>query len=368
MYCPICQSQKIKYYHQKDGYKIYSCQNCDLLFVWPMPNNLKETYQENYFENTDPDNNLGYIDYEKRQKLMSNIFTKYLIIINKLSNGHKLFDIGAASGHFLKIAKKYHWQTLGIDISEYAESQALKNGESVLAGDFITTNITEKFDVITMWDVIEHVDSPTNYIKKINQLLNSNGLIALTTVDKSSVWAKITGRFWHLIIPPEHLFYFSKKSLTKLLEKNGFEILTTKKIGRRSYLPQILKTLYRWQGLKIWHQLYQYTSKNDFLKNIVIPFNIRDNIFLIAQKKPEIAIFHNFMDNIGGAEIVSLTLAKELNADFYSTNICKEKINKLGFKNIPIKSIGRVPINAPLKQQLSLWKFSRLNLNTKYKN
>jgi hypothetical protein len=74
------------------------------------------------------------------------------------------------------------------------------------------------------------------------------------------------------------------------------------------------------------------------------------------------------MDNIGGAEIVSLTLTQKLQADFYSTNINQDKIKKLGFDKIKIRSIGRVPINAPLRQQLSLWRFSRLNIKNKYQS
>ena len=78
------------------------------------------------------------------------------------------------------------------------------------------------------------------------------------------------------------------------------------------------------------------------------------------------AIFHNFMDNIGGAEIVGLTLARELNADFYTTNIDEEKIKKMGFFGIKLKSIGRVPINAPFRQQVALIRFRNLNLGNKY--
>jgi len=82
----------------------------------------------------------------------------------------------------------------------------------------------------------------------------------------------------------------------------------------------------------------------------------------------KIAIFHNFLDNIGGAEIVTLILAKELNADIYTTNIDKEKIKKMGFTESlnRIYSIGKIPKNAPFRQQLTLWKFSRLKLKNKY--
>jgi len=80
----------------------------------------------------------------------------------------------------------------------------------------------------------------------------------------------------------------------------------------------------------------------------------------------KIAIFHNYMDNIGGAEIVTLTLARELGADIYTTCIDKEKIKKMGFSNIKIKSIGKIPINAPYRQQFALLKFRKLNLGKKY--
>jgi glycosyltransferase involved in cell wall biosynthesis len=80
----------------------------------------------------------------------------------------------------------------------------------------------------------------------------------------------------------------------------------------------------------------------------------------------KIAIFHNFLDNIGGAERVGLILARELKADFYTTNIDEEKIKKMGFSNIKLKSIGKVPINAPFRQQIALWRFRLLNLKNKY--
>jgi len=80
----------------------------------------------------------------------------------------------------------------------------------------------------------------------------------------------------------------------------------------------------------------------------------------------KIAIFHNFLDNIGGAEKLDLILAKELNADIYTTNIDKEKINKMGFSADNIFSIGKIPINAPYKQELAFRKFKKINLGTKY--
>jgi len=82
----------------------------------------------------------------------------------------------------------------------------------------------------------------------------------------------------------------------------------------------------------------------------------------------KIAIFHNFLDNIGGAEMVSLILARELNADIYTTNIDEEKIKNMGFESVlpRIFSIGKVPLNAPFRQQIALLRFRFLNLKNKY--
>lgn len=82
----------------------------------------------------------------------------------------------------------------------------------------------------------------------------------------------------------------------------------------------------------------------------------------------KIAIFHNYLDNIGGAEMVCLTLAREFNADIYTTNIDYEKIKKMGFEKIipKIFSIGKVPLKEPFKRQFALFKLKHLNLKNRY--
>lgn len=82
----------------------------------------------------------------------------------------------------------------------------------------------------------------------------------------------------------------------------------------------------------------------------------------------KVAIFHNYLDNIGGAERVGLTLANDLKADIYTTNINEDNISKMGFGHLlpRIYSIGKIPRNAPFKQQIALYKFRKLNLKNKY--
>ncbi len=82
----------------------------------------------------------------------------------------------------------------------------------------------------------------------------------------------------------------------------------------------------------------------------------------------KIAVLHNFLDNIGGAEIVTLTLARDLDADVYTTNVSKENIAAMGFGDIlpRIHSIGKVPKNAPFRQQIAFSKFRKLDLKNRY--
>ncbi len=81
-----------------------------------------------------------------------------------------------------------------------------------------------------------------------------------------------------------------------------------------------------------------------------------------------IAIFHQFLDNIGGAEVVTLTLARELEGDVFTTNISDDKISQLGFEDVlpRIHSIGSIPTRAPWRHQLALWRFARINLSGQY--
>ena len=79
----------------------------------------------------------------------------------------------------------------------------------------------------------------------------------------------------------------------------------------------------------------------------------------------KIAIFHNFLDNIGGAEKATLILARELNADIYTTIVDEEKIKKIGIK-ASIKTIGWIPKNPPLRQQITEMRFNALRLKEKY--
>lgn len=184
---------------------------------------LKAHYSEEYFHGKE------YGNYVSDKKNIQRNFQKRLNTILKLCPGSKdkkLFEIGCAYGFFLELAEKHFDNAAGIDISsggiKYARDRL---GVEAFEGDFLEFNFREKKDVFCLWDTIEHLKQPDLFIKKISENINNDGLIAITTGDIDSLNARIRGMRWRQIHPPTHLHYFSKKTLSALLNKYGFVVV-----------------------------------------------------------------------------------------------------------------------------------------------
>jgi len=206
-----------------------------------------------------------------------------IIDFEKLSAGRRIFDIGAATGYFLDLAKQRGWQTGGTEISEYAAKIATERGHQVfcLEADQLATD--QKFDVVTMWDVLEHIKDPIAYLKKANDLLADNGWLAINTVNRGSLVAKILGLKWHLIVPPEHLNFYSRRNLEIALRQSGFEIVKVSTLGKNFSLAYVFKMLHTWQGWGGWQKLSVFFDR-PFWRRLSLPVNLHDNIYLLARK------------------------------------------------------------------------------------
>lgn len=282
--CPVCFSYS-DFFSKKSVYTIYKCKNCNLKFVWPIPINLQDLYGQSYFNDNNASFGHGYSSYDEDKNSMRSVFVYEINNIEKYikSESKKILDIGSATGYFLDLAKNNGWETFGSEISKWAGEEASRRGHNIFVGDFLNYTNNFSFQAVTMWDVLEHIKDPNGYIKKINKILEKKGLFLINTVDADSWWARLLGRNWNMIIPPEHLFFFTKKSLSILLKKNGFEILQIKKIGKKFSLPYIFKILFNWTGIKIFEKL-SLKFNNKFWRKFDIPINIRDNIFILARK------------------------------------------------------------------------------------
>ena len=182
---------------------------------------LLEIYSDEYFAGAE------YADYVGQQDAMRRSMRRHLKQMNRYNPKHgSLLEIGCAYGLFLDEARSYFSCVSGIDICTTPTTYAKERlGLDVYCDDFLKRDFGDvRFDVICFWDTIEHLAAPEAYIEKAAGLLNSEGMIFLTTGDIDSFNARLRGGNWRQIHPPSHLHYFSRDTVTVLLNRLGFEV------------------------------------------------------------------------------------------------------------------------------------------------
>lgn len=282
--CPVCEKKEALFFVRKNNCNLYRCQNCGLIFVWPIAPDYSKIYQKNYFFGSG--NSFGYADYDGDREILLRNFKQYTAKLDRFCpRKGKLLDVGAATGIFVELIARDGWIASGIEPAKEAAEVGRKNKLNIMNGNFETADFVEdNFDVITFWDVLEHFSDSDAVLKKTNKILSPGGLIAINTPDASSFLAKFLGRRWHLIVPPEHLALFGRRSLEILLQKNGFDIVHVDRIGKKFSLRYIFKVLANYQKFFLWRKMADCLA-NNFIGKISIPLNMRDNIFVIARKK-----------------------------------------------------------------------------------
>lgn len=226
VFCDLCQEPVpgVPLYCPA-GCQVVSCPRCGLVFVPPAsvaPQRLAEFYSEKYFEGGMAD---GYADYSASEATLRQQARRTLRIIRSYQHGGNLLEIGCAYGFFLLEAKEWY-ESQGIEISSFAARQAQQRQLRVVCGDFLQTPFTAKqFEVVCLFDCIEHLADPFSYLMKTAEVLTPAGIVVLTTGDIGSLYARVARQHWRLMTPPQHLFYFSRRTLSRMLEKTGFEVV-----------------------------------------------------------------------------------------------------------------------------------------------
>ncbi len=199
----------------------------------------KDIYSPDYFQKGE------YFHYARDRFCFEKNFHNRLKTLLCYRRGGRLLEIGAAAGFFLNLARG-HFSTLGYEICEDMAAYARRTFSlDVRSSDFLTDALPEgHFDAVVMWDVIEHLVHPQDFIGKIHALLKDKGVLVLTTGDIGSFTAKAQGAGWRLIHPPTHIHYFSRRSMIRLLTKHGFEIVRVEYPGYWRSLRQIFYGLF----------------------------------------------------------------------------------------------------------------------------
>ena len=234
--CICCGSLKFQTLCiREDKTLVVHCQECHLESVNPLPtiNAMRENYQNEMIgKKSDSGLHSNYIlERQKRIKSFSKLYNSRLSFIESLyPKKGNLLDIGCGAGFFLNIAKERGWNCHGMEILleyiKYAQENLALQHIRLESLDEPLSYDKNVFDVITLWDLIEHLRNPLNSLKKINHIMKPGGLLVMWTPNvKNAIFLKEKWTGYKIL---QHFYFFSGYSLKNILEKAGFKIVFLK--------------------------------------------------------------------------------------------------------------------------------------------
>ncbi|MEW5894765.1 MAG: class I SAM-dependent methyltransferase [Candidatus Omnitrophota bacterium] len=171
-------------------------------------------------------------------------FDQQLKRIERIAKKGRVLDVGTAGGSFLAAARKRGWEVEGCEPNRWLCEWAKQNyGLSITPGTIFDLNQkNESFDVITLWDVLEHTLDPKSVLTECRRLLKPNGILVINYPDIGSWIARFMGRRWVFLLSV-HLFYFTFETLQKMLRQTGFTVIQRKKHWQGLELDYILERM-----------------------------------------------------------------------------------------------------------------------------
>jgi 2-polyprenyl-3-methyl-5-hydroxy-6-metoxy-1,4-benzoquinol methylase len=221
----ICQNENSKIILKPDGYNICKCLSCGLIFSRKNEEgtlNQTEVYSNYYKEDTG-----GRFSGVVESLVKVFRFMRAYKIHSLNTKAKSILDIGSGRGWILYFLRKYfnYERVVGTQIAINAykfSTEKLKL--EIYNKDLLELSFEKKFDIVSILHVLEHVEKPEEYIKKIYELLNDEGTLFIE-VPNYNAWARrLTGKHWLALDLKHHLFFFTPKSLTDLLHKYNFKI------------------------------------------------------------------------------------------------------------------------------------------------
>ncbi len=237
---------------------IVKCRRCGLVYQNPVPS------QDEIIGAYD-----GVVDqrYEEERSGRIETFSRDLAALQRHEPGGRLLDVGCHLGLFLEVARAAGWDVKGVEPSYWCVQRAHQRGLDVRHGTLDSVPLpAASFDVVTMWDVVEHLSDPLSELRRIHRLLRPDGLLALSTMNVDALFPRLVGRRWPWYMQM-HLVYFSRRSLHNMLAKAGFRVVEMgahKRVVRLSYLVSRLEPYCR-PAYQMLDRLVRLTGQGDRL-------------------------------------------------------------------------------------------------------
>lgn len=232
--CQLCGSSERTLKFRDEPFEVFTCDGCGLVYVTPRLQGqaLIDVYGEGYWKSDDPKAR-GYADYAREAALYLRTFEKRMALVQRwLPDKARILDVGCAAGYFLRVVQRLGHDVHGVELSPAIAHEAIAAlGEERIHIGTLDSAIAARnyepgsFDLITMWDVVEHIPEPQAVLHQIRQLLKPSGHLLLETQNVASRWARLLGKRWHHYKHTEHLYHFSPQTIRRLLGDCGFRAL-----------------------------------------------------------------------------------------------------------------------------------------------
>lgn len=246
-------------------YQIVRCDSCGLVYTNPMPC-LESTYKDSSDE--------VYLASRAQRVVTS---TKLVHKIQDFTKRGKLLDVGCATGIFLDVAAQY-FEVEGVELSKWARDIASQN-HKVYDKKLSELPFSREYDIVTLLGVIEHFEDPMTELVNINRLLKPGGRVVIYTGDIDAWLPRLLRKKWWWF-QGMHLYYFSRETLTLLLEKCGFSVDIATKHTSYFQLFSLATSIRRYYLGRFICPFLEASP----IRNIMIPLRISGEMLLFARK------------------------------------------------------------------------------------
>ncbi|MEO7767193.1 MAG: class I SAM-dependent methyltransferase [Ferruginibacter sp.] len=268
--CSSCKRDTTEILLKKQGFNIVQCNHCGFIYVNPRIVNkqLGDIYKHNYFNNK----GYGYIGYEQEKRLRAKNFERWLtdagalIPVNMPINA---LDVGCAAGYCLDVMKARGWSAEGLELDEEMCINLAKSGYVVFNTLLENFESDHQYQVITLFDVIEHIPDLDVAFKKLNQLIAEDGIVIIVTPNHNSLQRKLFRKRWFQYKPIEHIQYFTPDSLVSFAKRNSFQPVYQHNCGQYADTQFLVNRL----------SYYHFSFLSKLFNKVFYFFNLKNRFF-----------------------------------------------------------------------------------------
>lgn len=219
--CPVCSSHNELEMFYKEGGRYVQCKQCTMVYLNPV---FKDTYLNEYYKNNHA---VQSEVVESDESFYAKLYNQGLNSVLKINpSADSILDIGCSSGAFLNIAKKRGLETHGIELNNAESEAAKKKGHKVYSRPLEELEFDRKFNIVSMWDVFEHLKNGAFYLNFIKNMLTDKGLIFLQIPSSDSLAARILRESCNMFDGLEHVNLYGVKTINQLAKACGLRILS----------------------------------------------------------------------------------------------------------------------------------------------